>query len=276
MPRLLIIDEDVASGRRLQEALEKGGYAVQVAADGANGLLTFRAHRPDLTLLGVRGTEGNGWRVLGRLRKEDPHARVALLGVGPSAEAEARAAEAGCAGYVAKGADPAVFLRRAELLVGSILGGGGDGRFRFFPASEAGEDDASGRVPLRLPAESRGRIVVVDDEPVIRHVLTRFLTGKGFQVFAASNGEEALLLTRKERPHLMLLDLRMPGMDGLAVLKAVREADKELAVMMVTANNDLPTARQTMALGACDYIVKPFDLPYLETTVTAKLLTLRA
>jgi DNA-binding NtrC family response regulator len=135
--------------------------------------------------------------------------------------------------------------------------------------------DDKGR-EAKMPTPARGRILVVDDEAVIRDVLYRFLKLKGFEVVVAANGMEALAKIKQERPHLMLLDLRMPGMDGLQVLKAAREIDREIAVMMITANNDLDLARKTMELGACDYIIKPFHLEYLRTTVMAKLLMITA
>ena len=122
--------------------------------------------------------------------------------------------------------------------------------------------------------QTKGRILVVDDEPSVREVLSRFLKAKGFEVNAVSNGREALDHLKRDTPHLVLLDLKMPELDGLDVLKALREAEKRISVMMITANSDLEVARKTMELGACDYIVKPFDLEYLRTTVMAKLLML--
>lgn len=74
----------------------------------------------------------------------------------------------------------------------------------------------------------------------------------------------------------MLLDIRMPEMDGFEVLRRLREVDREVAVIMITANTDLEQARKTMEMGACDYVVKPFHLDYLETTVMAKLLMVTA
>ncbi|MBI4052238.1 MAG: response regulator [Elusimicrobia bacterium] len=115
------------------------------------------------------------------------------------------------------------------------------------------------------------RILVVDDEESVRQVLARFLTRKGFSVFTAGDGPEALDLIKKERPHLMLLDVRMPGMDGMQVLRSARELDKEIGILVATAVSDVDLAKQMMSLGAFDYILKPFDLSYLETTVMAKL-----
>ena len=101
------------------------------------------------------------------------------------------------------------------------------------------------------------RVLVVDDEPDAVELLQEFLMAKGYEVLAASNGEEALRRVKEERPHLILLDVRMPKMNGLEVLKQVREIDHEVGVIMVTAVNEEETGRQGLTLGAFDYLTKP-------------------
>ena len=121
---------------------------------------------------------------------------------------------------------------------------------------------------------NRGRILVVDDEAVVRDFLARYLKGKGFTVATAATGEEGVDLARKERPHIVLMDIRMPGKGGIEALKEIRKFDSSIAVMMITANQDLALARESMTLGACDYSSKPFDLMYLDTSVMTQLLFL--
>jgi len=118
------------------------------------------------------------------------------------------------------------------------------------------------------------RVLVVDDEPDFIELLREFLTAKGYEVIAASNGEEALRKVKEERPHLILLDVRMPKMNGLEVLKQVREIDHEVGVIMVTAVNEEETGRQALKLGAFDYITKPLDLKYLERSLWYKITTM--
>ncbi len=115
------------------------------------------------------------------------------------------------------------------------------------------------------------RVLVVDDEPDAREPLQAFLTGKGYEVFTASDGEEALQRVKAERPHLIFLDVRMPKMDGLEVLKRVREFDQEVGVIMVTAVREEDIGRQALQLGAFDYITKPLDLKYLEQSLWVKI-----
>ena len=115
------------------------------------------------------------------------------------------------------------------------------------------------------------RVLVVDDEAEGVELLREFLSAKGYEVITASDGDEALRKVKEERPHLILLDIQMPKMDGLEVLRRLREIDKEVGVIMITGVNEQEIARQAMALGAFDYIVKPLDLPYLEQSLWYKI-----
>jgi DNA-binding response OmpR family regulator len=116
-----------------------------------------------------------------------------------------------------------------------------------------------------------GRVLVVDDEVQAVDLLREFLSAKGYEVITASDGDEALRKVKEERPHLILLDILMPKMDGLEVLRRLREIDKEVGVIMITGVNEQEIARQAMALGAFDYIVKPLDLAYLEQSLWYKI-----
>jgi len=115
------------------------------------------------------------------------------------------------------------------------------------------------------------RVLVVDDEPDAVELLQEFLTAKGYEVLTASDGEEALRKVKEERPHVILLDVRMPRMNGLEVLKRVRAMDHEVGVIMVTAVNEEETGRQALQLGAFDYITKPLDFTYLERSLWVKI-----
>ena len=108
------------------------------------------------------------------------------------------------------------------------------------------------------------RILVVDDEPDAVELLTEYLTMKGYTVITASNGEEALRKVKEDRPHLVLLDIRMPKMDGIEALKKVREIDSEVGIIMVTAVHEEGMGRRGLELGAFDDITKPIDFQYLD------------
>jgi DNA-binding response OmpR family regulator len=115
------------------------------------------------------------------------------------------------------------------------------------------------------------KVLVVDDEPQAVELLEEFLTAKGYAVVGASGGEEALRRLKEERPHLMLLDIRMPVMDGLEVLRRAREIDREVGIVMVTAVNEESIGREALRIGAYDYITKPLDFDYLERVLWVKM-----
>jgi len=114
-------------------------------------------------------------------------------------------------------------------------------------------------------------ILVVDDEKEICIILSDNLSQEGYRVLTAHNGKMALQLVRKEKPDLILLDIKMPGMDGIEALSRVKKMNKEIAVIMLTAYGTLETARKAMKLGAYDYITKPFDLFFLKSLVKEAL-----
>ncbi|TAJ29059.1 MAG: sigma-54-dependent Fis family transcriptional regulator, partial [Nitrospirae bacterium] len=118
------------------------------------------------------------------------------------------------------------------------------------------------------------RILLVDDEPGIRASL-RVVLEPAYEVFAASNGAEGLALLHRESPHLVLLDIIMPGEDGMALLQTMRTEAPDVPVIMLTATKTVKSAVDAMKLGAADYITKPFDVEELRLIV-AKTLAARA
>ncbi len=120
-------------------------------------------------------------------------------------------------------------------------------------------------------SEIKSRLLVVDDEEDIRSFLVEFFTEKDFDAHSADSGTEALKLLKVLRPHLILLDVKMPGMSGLETLEEIRKLDREVGVIMVTGLQDQRVGREALKLGASDFITKPIDLPYLETSVMEKI-----
>ncbi|MCM8760849.1 MAG: response regulator [Candidatus Omnitrophica bacterium] len=111
------------------------------------------------------------------------------------------------------------------------------------------------------------KMLVVDDESDICDFVKNFFQERGYKVLTALTGEEAIDLVKRERPHLILLDIKLRGMDGIAALKHIKEVNRGQKVIMVTALDDQDKMDEAVRLGACDYITKPLMLDHLECTV---------
>jgi CheY-like chemotaxis protein len=116
-----------------------------------------------------------------------------------------------------------------------------------------------------------GKVLVVDDELEVRQVLREFLSTRGYDVTTASGGAEAVAIVETVKPDLILLDVAMPDMDGVETLKRIVAIEPTAAVIMVTANSDIGTTSKLLALGAVDYVPKPFDLDYLDQAVSTQV-----
>ena len=103
------------------------------------------------------------------------------------------------------------------------------------------------------------RVLVVDDEKGIREALTQVLEYEDIEVRACGSGSEALQLYAELRPHLVLLDVKMQGMDGLETLRKVRQLDPHAQVVMISGHGSIQTAVEATQLGAYDFLEKPLD-----------------
>lgn len=113
----------------------------------------------------------------------------------------------------------------------------------------------------------KGKILVVDDEDALRTVLSAELSGEGYDVGTAADGVEAVAMLQKARYHLVLLDIKMPNMNGFEVLKVIKDKHPGTKVIMLTGFADLKNAIESKKLGAEDFVSKPYDLVDLLTTI---------
>lgn len=115
------------------------------------------------------------------------------------------------------------------------------------------------------------KILIVDDERDICDFVKIFFEERGYEVLTAQSGDEALEVAKRNKPELILLDIKMKGMDGIATLKHLKDIDKTQKVIMVTALEDQEKMDEASRLGANDYITKPLVLDYLEAAVEKHL-----
>jgi two-component system, OmpR family, response regulator MprA len=115
------------------------------------------------------------------------------------------------------------------------------------------------------------RILVVDDDPAVREALRRILTLGGYEVQVAEDGEQALELIAQAVPDAVVLDLGLPGIDGLEVCRRIRRLGNRVPVLMLTGRDAVPDRIDGLDVGADDYMIKPFDVGELKARVRALL-----
>jgi DNA-binding response OmpR family regulator len=250
MATILVIDDERMLCDLLQEVLRRQGHEVCTAYSGREGVEAFRQNRPRFTLLDLHLPDMNGIEVLKQLREIDTKCAVMILTGAASDKLERQARELGITDFLIKGL-------ALDVLVGAVQ------RAMNEPLSPTGA-----RPGLQ---ESRS-ILVVDDEPQIRDLLTKYLTQKHYRVHAAQDGPAALALVDLERPDLVILDMYMPGMNGVEVLRRLRAKNYAGGVMMLTASQDEDLLKEALLLGSLDIVGKPADLERIEVAIQVSLI----
>lgn len=115
------------------------------------------------------------------------------------------------------------------------------------------------------------KLLVVDDDAEVREVMSRSFQQAGYEVIEAADGHMAADWIEWEHPDLVLLDVGMPKLNGMAALDEILDIDPGMPVIMVTGDADATQARRAMEKGACAYVTKPFDMRALEASVAANL-----
>lgn len=115
------------------------------------------------------------------------------------------------------------------------------------------------------------KILVVDDQFGIRILLKELLEQDGYLIYQAANGPSALQVVQEHHPDLIILDMKIPGMDGLEILRQIREMDREVKVIMMTAYGELDLLREADQLGVVAHFTKPFDIEALRGAIREHL-----
>ena len=247
---VLVADSDVDSRDRFFEILSSMGHKVECAPNTNETIIRLQTERPYLLILDQDLVPDGGLGTLERIRKFDQEMRVVFLTKNePDVEVVTRAHRLGVSEVLKKDFSGHIMFKK-------ILG-------ILRETEEKMEENKYADL---------GRILVVDDNPEMRLVLAVFLKKKGFDVQEVINGEQALMEIKTRKPKIVLLDERMPGMDGLMVLRKIMELDKTIDVVMLTAIEDEDIVREARALGARDYLIKPCNLQEVEALILALLM----
>ncbi|WP_336604361.1 response regulator [Paenibacillus sp. MMS18-CY102] len=117
----------------------------------------------------------------------------------------------------------------------------------------------------------KNKVLIVDDQNGIRVLLMEVFSSEGYSTFQASNGKLALEIVRLEKPDLVLLDMKIPGMDGLEILRHIKAIDVDIKVIMMTAYGELDIIKEATDLGALMHFTKPFDIDEMRLAVNSQL-----
>ncbi|WP_033827492.1 response regulator [Bacillus andreraoultii] len=117
----------------------------------------------------------------------------------------------------------------------------------------------------------KGKILIVDDQFGIRILLNEVFQKEGYQTYQAANGLKAIELAKAHSPNLVLLDIKIPGMDGIEILRRLKEFNPDIRVIIMTAYGELDIINEAKELGALTHFAKPFDIEELSKTVNQYL-----
>lgn len=234
--KILIIEDEAVLGEILCKKLAAVGYQTRLTRDGVEGLKMIREWQPDVVLLDIVMPKMDGYQVLETMQKDGLGKNTAIIIIsnsGQPVELE-RALNLGACDYLIKAKfspDEIITKIRRHLR---------DGKGRL------------GR------AGGSKKILMVEDDKLLRDLANKKLRLAGYAVTLASDGTEALTLARREHPHLILLDIILPGVDGFEILRTLKTDPqlKDIPVIMLSNLGQESDIKRGLSLGAADYLVK--------------------
>jgi len=237
---ILLIEDSDTQAVLLTDVLEKDGMRVHRAATAEEGLEYLRAHRPDLVVVDYHLPGMQGDEFCRRIRDNSATDSIPLLILTEDTESsiERHGLDCGADDYVAKSTDSDVLLARIDLL---LRRSNSDAKESSFFKTQ--------------------KILVVDDSPTFLTLLEEELKREGYGVYAVENGEEALEIINNQQVDCIVIDLVMPGMDGIELCKRIKghPQTRAVPVFVVSARPGREVVDRSLAAGAEDFIRKPFE-----------------
>ncbi|MBU1125596.1 MAG: response regulator [Candidatus Omnitrophica bacterium] len=249
MGKILVVDDEVNLRELLRGTLKMKGFEVITVPTAEQAFEHIYAQQFDLILLDINLAQDSGISVLKKIREHQSKVPVVIYSGLMTDEKEREARAAGANEVLSKSLGIPQIADRIVKIVNA--------KERLF------QEPSSRKEKL---------ILLVDDEAAIRMVLRKFLESKGYKVQEAENGEKAVEIAQAQKFSAVLLDMNMPGIDGLETLQRLLKIDPQLGVLMVTADQDDEKVKKALELGAYGYALKPFDFLYLELILVSKLL----
>ena len=250
----LIEDEEVLLNV-LKDKLEKEGFEVYPAVDGEDGLGVIKDKQPDIILLDILMPKMDGFGVLGHLKNDEALSKIPVIIISNSGQPVEidKALELGVRDYLVKAEfDPQEVVDKIRK------------QLRLIGKETVAVGETAGRPAAAIIGDfSVFRILLVEDDSFLRDLISQKLKREGFNILEALDGEDALKKAKSEKPHLILLDLILPGIDGFETLRQIR-VDEEIGKTPVIVLSNLgqkDDVEKAKRLGSTDYLIKAYNTP---------------
>lgn len=252
---VLVVDDSLTVRMDLRAALSNAGFAVTACSTKESGLQALEASSFDLAILDILLPDGSGIDILQHIKQNPALRAMHVFMLSTEAEVQSRLAglRLGADQYVGKPYDRGYLARAARTL--------------FKMADYAGP-------PTSRRSLSNKKILLVDDSPTFLHALSAVLRQEGHQIVAAYSGADALALLELERFDCVVLDLVMPGVDGLQTCRRLRELPQmlDVPIALMTATPDASLKAEAVSAGADDVLLKPTNLALMAEELRALLI----
>jgi len=246
MAKILVIDDDAQMRRVLDKGFSRQGHIVVPVPELAQALIRIEREAFDLVILDLEMRGEHGITFLESIRKAKCDVPIVIYSGAVTIEMEQALRRAGANEVIGKETDIKKLIQQVEKVL-----------------------EAGGRL-FTEPKEEK-TLLIVDDDDSIRNFLNTFFSRKNYKVLEAEDGEKAVSIAKSENISCVLLDVNMPGMSGLIVIPKLLEINPDIGIVMISGEGDEEVIKKAIDMGAYGYIMKPFDLVYLELTVASRL-----
>lgn len=263
--KILIMEDETSVAEGLQMILEEEGYEVDLAFTGRSAMDSLRKKGVDLLVADLRLPDMDGMEVVREVKAKRPSTKVIVITGYPSVTSAVDAMKLGVSDYLPKPFWGDDFKTAVE----TVFKEGKEGALKQEPDradTRKARWDVDGE-DLDSDGRERPRILIMEDEPSLAEGLKMVLSEQGYHVSLADTGIGALGSLTRKTFDLMVADLRLPDMDGMEVLRMVRETKPETEFIVITGYASVVSAVESMKLGALDYLPKPFTEDEFKTAV---------
>jgi DNA-binding NtrC family response regulator len=238
--KVLVVDDDKKIRTLLLDTLSALGYKTIGARDGEEALALLEKQKPDMVISDIKMPKLNGLSLLRNIKNKDPKIPVLMITGYNFTYTKDQAIDNGADGFLAK----PFRISKIEELMQSVLGTGG------YPGEEK---------PYKLK-----KILIVEDDEILRNMLSETLSSLDYFPIGVEDGQMALVQLETQDFDLVISDIRMPKMDGITLLKNIKEMVSQLPVVLITGFSSTYPAQRALQEGADGYLAKPFRIEKMD------------